>query len=92
MFDFAREMYFDEKAFDEENTRDKSVLRFFQSPAFKARSLKEANTIWLSSDPNELCDRLKLLLQEKQVGNNSEIINEELIVIAENRLEKKCIS
>ena len=36
-----------------------------------------AKTIFLSSDPNELCNRLKLLLQEKQAGNISDIIIQE---------------
>ena len=40
-----------------------------------------SKTIFLSADPNELCDRLKLLLQEKQAGNSSDIINDEIVVI-----------
>ena len=51
-----------------------------------------SKTIFLSSDPNELCDRLKLLLQEKQTGNNSDIINEEIVAIVDKLLEYKCIS
>ena len=49
------------------------------------------STIFLSENPNELCDRLKLLLQEKHAGNNSNIINEEIIVIIDKLLEYKCI-
>ena len=51
-----------------------------------------SKTKFLSSDPNELCDRLKLLLQEKQAGNNSDIINEEIVVIIDRLLEYKCIT
>ena len=51
-----------------------------------------SNIIILSSDPDELCNRLKLLLQEKQAGNNSDVINEEIIAIADNLIEYKCIS
>ena len=51
-----------------------------------------SKTIFLSSDPNELCDRLKLLLQEKHAGNNSNIINDEIIAIIDKLLEYKCIS
>ena len=51
-----------------------------------------SKTIFLSSDPDDLCDRLKLLLQEKQAGNNSNIINEEIIVIVDKLLKYKCIS
>ena len=49
-------------------------------------------TIFLSSDPNELCDRLKLLLQEKYAGNNSNINNEEIVAIVDKLLEYKSIS
>ena len=49
-------------------------------------------TKFLSSDPFELSDRIKLLLQEKQTGNNSDIINEENVAIADKLLEYKCIS
>ena len=50
-----------------------------------------SKTIFLSSDPDELCDRLKLLLQEKQAGNNSDIINDEIVAIVDKLLEYKCI-
>ena len=49
-------------------------------------------TKFLSSDPNELCGRLKLLLQEKHAGNNSDIINQEIVAIVDRILEYKCIS
>ena len=48
--------------------------------------------IFLSSDPDELCERLKLLLQEKHGGNNSDIINQEIVVIVDKLLEYKCIT
>ena len=51
-----------------------------------------SKTIFLPSDPNELCDRLKLLLQEKKAGNNSNIIKDEIVVIIDKLLEYKCIS
>ena len=50
-----------------------------------------SKTIFLPSDPNELCDRLKLLLQEKHAGNNSDIINDEIVII-DKLLEYKCIT
>ena len=46
-----------------------------------------SKTIFLSSDPNELCDRLKLLLQEKKAGNNADIIDDEVVVIIDKFLE-----
>ena len=51
-----------------------------------------SKTIFLSSDPDELCNRLKLLLQEKHAGNNSDIINQEIIAIVDKLSVYKCIS
>ena len=51
-----------------------------------------SNIIILSSDPDELCNRLKLLLQEIQAGNNSDIINQEINAILDKLLENKCTS
>ena len=45
-----------------------------------------------SSDRDELCDRLKLLLQEKQAGNYSDISNQHMVVIVDKLLEYKCRS
>ena len=38
---------------------------------------------FLTSDPHELCDRLNLLVQKKQAGNNSDTINGEIVGIAD---------
>ena len=54
--------------------------------------LLEFQNFFLPSDPNELCDRLKLLVQEKQAGKESDLINEGIVVIAGKLLEYKCIS
>ena len=51
-----------------------------------------SKTIFLSSDPDEICNKLKLLLQEKQARNNSDIINQEIVAIVDKLLEYKCIS
>ena len=51
-----------------------------------------SKTIFLSSDPDELCERLKLLLQEKHAENNSDIINQEIVAIVDKLLEYKCIT
>ena len=50
------------------------------------------STKFLPENPNELCDRLKLLLQEKQAVNNCDITNEEIVAMADKLLEYKCIS
>ena len=51
-----------------------------------------SNAIFSSSDPEELCHNLNLLLQEKQAGNNSEIIIQENNAIVDKLLEYKCIT
>ena len=90
MYDFAKKMPFDLNAPGNKSTRDRKPIKLLKSPAILASSVLK--TIFLSSDPNELCDRLKLLLQEKHAGNNSDIINEEIVAIIEKLLEYKCIS
>ena len=78
------------KAHGNKSTRDRSLIKLLKSPAITASGV--LNTIFLSSDADELCNRLKLLLQEKQAGNNSDIINQEIVAIVDKLLEYKCIS
>ena len=89
MYEFAKEMHFDTKALGKKSTRDKTLIKLLKSPAIMASGV---TTIFLSSDPDELCERLKLLLQEKHAGNNSDIINEEIVAIVDKLLEYKCIT
>ena len=51
-----------------------------------------SSTIFLPSDPDELRDRWKLLLQEIMVGTKSDLFFEEIIAIVDKILENKCIS
>ena len=64
--------------------RDQSLRKVLQSPAIMASGF---STKFLSSNSNEFCDRLKLLLQQKQTGNNSNTTDEEIIAIADKLLE-----
>ena len=89
MYDFAKETHFDLKAPGNKSTRDRKLIKLLESPAIMASGI---TTIFLSENPNELCDRLKLLLQEKHAGNNSDLINEEIVAIVDKLLEYKCIS
>ena len=82
-------MNFDVKAPGNKNPRYRSLIKLIKSPAIMASGI---STNFRSSDPNEIYDRLKLLLQEKQDGNISVIINEEMVAIVDNLLEYKCIS
>ena len=83
-------MHFDERRVGNKSTRDKKLIKLLNSPAIMASGVSK--TLFLSSDPNELCDRLKLLLQEKHAGNNSDIINEEIVAIVDKLFEYKCLS
>ena len=90
IYEFAKEMNYDTKSPGRPSIRHDSVVKILNSPAIMASGV--SNIIILSSDPNELCDRLRLLLQEKHAGNNSDLINDEIIAIVDNLLEYKCIT
>ena len=83
-------MHFDERRVGNKSTRDRKLIKLLNSPAILASGVSE--TLFLSSDPNELCDRLKLLLQEKHADNTSNIINEEIVAIVDKLFEYKCLS
>ena len=91
MYDFAKEMHFDPKASGNKSTRDRKLIKLLNSPGLMVSASALSKTIFLSSDPNELCDRLKLLVQEKHAGNSSDIINNEIVTIVDKLLEYKCI-
>ena len=80
-FKFRKEMYFDGKVLGKESTRDKSPIKLLQSPAFIASG---TSTMFLPENTKKLCDRLILLLQEKQAGINSKIIKEKIDAITDN--------
>ena len=63
MYDFAKEMHFDEKHVGNKSTRDKTLISLLKSPGLMVSASGFSKTIFLSSDPNEMCDRIKLLLQ-----------------------------
>ena len=85
-------MHFDLKAQGNKSTRDRTLINLLKSPGLMVSASGISKTIVSSSDPDELCNRLKLLLQEKQAGNNSDIINDEIVAIVDKLLEYKCIS
>ena len=89
MYDFAKEMHFDERRVGNKSTRDRTLIKLLKSPAIMASGV---TTIYLSENPDELCNRIKLLLQEKQAGKNSDIINDEIVAKVDKLLEYKCIS
>ena len=90
IYEFTKEMNYDTKSTGRPSTRHTSIIKILESPAIMAPGISK--TIILSSDPYDFCDRLKLLLQENHAGNNSNIINEEIVAIIDKLLEYKCIT
>ena len=90
LYDFAKEMHFDVRGPGNKSTGDRKLIKSLKSPAIMASGI--SNTIFLSSDPEKLCRRLKFLLQEKHVGNNSDLINMEVFAILDKFLKYRCIS
>ena len=68
MYDFAKEMYFDVKAPGNKSTRDRTLINYPKSPGLMVSASGNSNTIFLPSDPDELRNRVKLILQEVQAA------------------------
>ena len=85
-------MNFDVKATGNKSTRERTLIKTLQSPGLRVPASGVSKTLVLSSDLDELCDRIKLLLEERQAGNNSDLIKDEIIAIADKVLEYRCIS
>ena len=90
--DFAKEIIFGVRAPDKKFNRDTTLIEILKSPGLMISASGNSNTKIIPSDPNERCNRLKFLLQEKQAGNSSHIINEEIVAKVDNLIEYKCIS
>ena len=90
IYEFAKERNYDTKSTGRPTVRHNSMIRLLDQPAIMASGISK--TIILSSDSDELCDRLKLLLQEKNGGNNCNLIDEEIVAIIDKLLEYKCLS
>ena len=86
MYDFAKEMNFDLKAQSKSSTRDRNLLKLLKSSSLIVAASGVSKTIFLSSDPVGLCNRLTLLLQEKKSGNNFNTFNDGIIAIADKLL------
>ena len=90
IYEFGKEMKYKLKNKGRPSVRHISMIRLLNQPPITASGFTK--TIILSSDPIELCDRLKLLLHEKHGGNNSNLIDEEIVAIIDKLLEYKCLS
>ena len=65
------------------------MIKLLKSPTIMVSG---ATTMFLPENLDQLCNRTKLLLQEKQAGNNSNINNDEIIAIKDKLLKYKCIT
>ena len=90
IYRFGKEMNFNIEQKRRKSDRGKSMIKLLKSPDIMASGI--SNKINLSTDPKELCNRLKLLLQEKHARNNSDFFNVETVAIVDNLLECKCLS
>ena len=89
IYEFGKERKYNNKQKGRKSPGDESLINLLKSPAKMASGF---STLFLPENPTELCDTLKLLLQEKQAGNNCNITDEEIVAIADQLLEYKCIS
>ena len=80
IFQFANEIDFDVEAQGNESNKHRTLIKLLNSPGIKVAASGVSKTIFLPSDPYEFCDRLKSILQQKQAGSFSDIINEEIII------------
>ena len=85
IYEFAREMKIYIKQKGRKNNSDKSMIKLLESPAIMASGVSK--TIFLSSYPDELCDRIKLLLREKRAGSNSDLFSQEIVAMIDKLLE-----
>ena len=84
-YEVEKVMKFNIKQKGLKSPRDESVMRLIESPAILASGF---STVFLLENPDDICDKVNLLLQEKQTGNNPNIIDEEIIVMADKLLQK----
>ena len=77
-YEFGKEMKYKLKNKGRPSIRHNSMIRLLNQSPITASGFTK--TIILSSNPDELCNRLRLLLQEKHAGNNSDIINKKVLL------------
>ena len=77
--------------YDLKKTGDRKSRRYNFIKKLSSKTFGEG-IVFLSSDPNELGDRLYLLYQEKIAGNNSKNINQEMVAIYDKLYEYSIIS
>ena len=74
-------MRFDFKQVGRPSTSERSLKK--KCLNHQLSSLREFQQYFLPENPIELCDGLIILLQDKQAGNNSDIINEKTFAVVD---------
>ena len=88
IMNFSAERHFITRATGNSN-RDRNLTKnYYNKRAILASGLK---TTFLSEDPIELSDGIKLLKQEKRAGNTADMNNQEMVAIFDKLLEYKCV-
>ena len=78
IYEFGKEMKFSIKQVGGKSPRDEFFIKLRNSPAIMASDI---STIFSSSDPDDLCNGLILLLQGKKAGNDFYVIIEEIVAL-----------
>ena len=73
IYEIRKEMKFNNEQVGLKSSRDISLRKLLESPAIRDSGISSKI---LPENCNELCDRIKLLIQEKQAGKNSNIIDD----------------
>ena len=93
-YQFIKELYSRYQLQGFAQGQSQSYTQGFTGSGLNGESYREYSQqyIFLPSDPDELVDQLKLLYFEKVGGNDSFLINEQIIAIIDKLLEYECIS
>ena len=70
LYDFAKAMSCDVKAQGKKFNRHTTLVKLLKSPGLVISASGISKTIFSPSDPNELCDRIKYLLQKNKLETN----------------------
>ena len=90
---FCKDVNYDTNLYGDRKSRRYRYIKKLEAKNLKASVIIETkDLIFLSSDPNDLVDRLYLLYQEKIAGNDSKNINLEMVAIYDKLYEHNIIS
>ena len=72
--------------------RDRNLIRHFliEGTILESGLKRSERTTFLSENPNEVCNRLSLIIQEG--GNDSHRFDGEIVAISDKSLEYNCIT